>query len=445
MCKQGNNRSNNNYGKGKGNQKKKGSNNGNTSSTSKARKIYTIVDVIFDIGDVKHAANVDTHLKVFVAYIRQSNVYGDYRQKMADALVDEVPDTDLITEPHYSDAAYRNSIDQELQPSEWAGVQDLLKMKYCQDRQEYQKRKKAHEDNTVSAASALFQKCTPRLQQRIENGEDMAKLNADAIKMKKAIKSYATSFAPKAHPLLHVIDAVRALFNIKQADDVDVEAYGKKLTSAKKILVERMGCKIIPIKYMEQMDGYDASNGNKVKECQDKAWDELVAMIGVLGVNDIKYKSMKEELKVDYSKGHCNYPKTIPSLKQQLDGRQWDANPNTTNRGNGKSTGLSKEAKEARAALIEAGSVPQSNFYQKSNKEGRCHCCGSKNHLLPKCPRKDDTAPNKWYQVTGVSLFQEVTTTQEGGDASAITATQASQASGSRSGRSSQARGGQKI
>ena len=52
-----------------------------------------------------------------------------------------------------------------------------------------------------------------------------------------------------------------------------------------------------------------------MKEYQDKAWDELIAMIGVLGVNDTKYKSMKEELKVDYSKGHCNYPKTIPSLK----------------------------------------------------------------------------------------------------------------------------------
>ena len=119
-----------------------------------------------------------------------------------------------------------------------------------------------------------------------------------------------------------------------------------------------MGCKIIPIKYMEQMDGYDASNTNKVKECQDKTWDELVAMIGVLGVNDIKYKSMKEELKVDYSKGHCNYPKTIPSLKQQLDGRRWDANPNSNTRGNGKTTGLSKEAKEAKEALIEAGAVP---------------------------------------------------------------------------------------
>ena len=88
---------------------------------------------------------------------------------------------------------------QSIQPGEWAGVQDLLKMKYSQDRDEYKKRKKAYEDNTVAAASAVFQKCTPRLQQTIKNGENMAKLNADAIKMKKAIKSCATSFAPKAH------------------------------------------------------------------------------------------------------------------------------------------------------------------------------------------------------------------------------------------------------
>ena len=137
---------------------------------------------------------------------------------MADALVNEVPDADLIKELH-----------KDLEPSEWTGVQDLLKMKYFQDRDEYRERKKAYEDNTVAAASALFQKCPPRLQQRIENGEDMAKLNADAIKMKSAINSYATSFATKAHPLLHVIDAIRALFNFKQADDFNVEAYGKKL------------------------------------------------------------------------------------------------------------------------------------------------------------------------------------------------------------------------
>ena len=37
-----------------------------------------IADVIFDIGDAKHAANVDAHMKVFVSHIRQLKVHGDY-------------------------------------------------------------------------------------------------------------------------------------------------------------------------------------------------------------------------------------------------------------------------------------------------------------------------------------------------------------------------------
>ena len=41
---------------------------------------------------------------------------------------------------------------------------------------------------------------------------------------------------------------------------------------------------------------------------------------------------------------------------------------------------------------------------------------------------------NQWHQVTGVSLFQEVTTTQGGGDASTITASQASQSGGGQAG-----------
>ena len=66
---------------------------------------------------------------------------------MVDALVDEVADIDPIKEPQHNDAAYKNSVDKDKQPTDWAGVQDLLKTKYSQDREEYQKRKKASEDN----------------------------------------------------------------------------------------------------------------------------------------------------------------------------------------------------------------------------------------------------------------------------------------------------------
>ena len=73
------------------------------------------------------------------------------------------------------------------------------------------------------AASELFSKCTQRLQTGIKNGSDLSVLEKDGIKMKQAIRSFAMAYKLNAHPLLYVIDVVKALFNIKQQDDVDVK------------------------------------------------------------------------------------------------------------------------------------------------------------------------------------------------------------------------------
>ena len=156
----------------------------------------------------------------------------------------------------------------------------------------------------------------------------MTTLEANAIEMKKAIRMHATSFSPTAHPLLHIIDAIKALFTIKQGDEVDVETYSKRLTSAKKVMVERLGATIAPVSYAKTLANHNPSNP---KDAEKQAWEELVAMLGVLGANDTKYKSWKEELKNDHSKGYQNYPKSITELKQQLTTRKWDATPTKKN------------------------------------------------------------------------------------------------------------------
>ena len=94
---------------------------------------------------------------------------------------------------------------------------------------------------------------------------DMDVLYGDCIEIKRAIRIYATSYSPDGHPLMQVIEGLRTLLNIRQADDVDTETYGKKLKSAMKIVEERLGCMIVPIKYMEEQDWYkkDESDGKK--------------------------------------------------------------------------------------------------------------------------------------------------------------------------------------
>ena len=96
-----------------------------------------------------------------------------------------------------------------------------------------------------------------------------------------------------------------------------------------KIFEERVGCKLVPVNYMKTMSGYSDSLPDKdKKKFQDDAWDELCGFIGTQGLNDTKYKSLKENLKHEYAKGNNNqYPKSIKEIKPRIEGRTWDAVP----------------------------------------------------------------------------------------------------------------------
>ena len=64
--------------------------NGNgASTTSTTKKLYTIDDVRFDIGDAKSAANITNNMRTFISHIRTSLKYGEYRQEVADAIEKE--------------------------------------------------------------------------------------------------------------------------------------------------------------------------------------------------------------------------------------------------------------------------------------------------------------------------------------------------------------------
>ncbi len=148
----------------------------------------------------------------------------------------------------------------------------------------------------------------------------------------------------------------------------------------KKIFVERLGCKLIPVQYMESMKDFVEARRTKFEE---RAWEELVAFIGTQGLNDTKYKSLKENLKEDFAKKQDNYPKTVKDIKPRIEYRTWDAAPKKKEK---KSDSKLSDAKKKEYS--EAGADTQANFYQKSVNKKQCHCCGSKGHFVPKCEKK---------------------------------------------------------
>ena len=387
---------------GNGSNGKKGS---NSTASSTPKKPRTIEDVHFDVGDAKKAANASANVEVLIAHIRQSEQFGIHRQWMADALEDDKADAPV--KPKLGDCVIQRAMGED--NDSFTARQKMSNGQFSRDVERCEARVMAYENNTRAAASLMHSKCSTVLQQRIKNRETLHKLMRDALKMKEAIRSHATAPKLNAHPLIHVIDAFRALFGIRQQDDVSIEDYGKNLTSAKKTLTERLGCKLVPVKCMETLDGYDVA---KKAEFETEAWNRLIAVIGVQGANDTKCKSMKEDLKVSHANKRNEYPVSVAELKPQLDARKWDANPNNKKKDNGSSSnGKDKGKPEASAiekAARRAGAQPNASFYQQSSKEKKGHCCGSKNHLLPNCPHKDTAPKNQWYQVTGKCMFQEI-------------------------------------
>ena len=128
-------------------------------------------------------------------------------------------------------------------------------------------------------------------------------------------------------------------------------------------------------------------------------------------------------------------------LKVQLEAGTQDAKPQSNNNNNkgGSKSSNSKDRNTnkhwtaadhaAHRANLDAGMDEHTQFHQRSKEEKRCHCCGSKNHLLPQCQHKDSTPADKWHQKTGRCMFIESQNhSMPGDDNSTIAATVAAPA-----------------
>ena len=288
--------------------KKKKTNGNGSSSTTTTKTVNTIKDVEFKIGDARSAANFDANFQVLLAHIGSPEAnYGDYRHDIVTAL-----DTDTAAVFEEPTTSFTNPHDATTKKEAHDAWNLTIPVRYEQALKTHQARCLAYQSNNKSAAALMYSKCTKNLKERLESAvSNFDAVKTDALKLKKEIKKYSTSFRPEAHPLMQVVDALRAFVTFKQTDEENVETYAKKLKSVKKVLVERLGCKIVPINCMKSKANYDMFNDAKY---QNEAWDELATMIGVLGAHDGKYKSMKEELKNDWTMNQDHYPKTIESL-----------------------------------------------------------------------------------------------------------------------------------
>jgi hypothetical protein len=126
---------------------------------------------------------------------------------------------------------------------------------------------------------------------------------------------------------------------------------------------------------MNQMDGYDENDSEKVEKCCIKAFQLFMAFLYLDNSDNQKYGSLLSGLQTQQSLGNNQYPKTITEAKNVLSNHRFDSVGRTRQPGSKKET--DQEADKEEKLEI--------SFVQM---EGKCYCCAKGGHKLPQCRHK---------------------------------------------------------
>ena len=98
--------------------------------------------------------------------------------------------------------------------------------------------------------------------------------------------------------------SIKLCFNLKQMEKENVHEYFNRFKISTEIMESSIGGPIQLTKYVERMDGYDIKNTIRTQKLSKIAYDQLLAFLYMENSNQIKFKSVCNE--VDNL-----YPKTI--------------------------------------------------------------------------------------------------------------------------------------
>jgi hypothetical protein len=111
------------------------------------------------------------------------------------------------------------------------------------------------------------------MQNKIESRKDFEKtIKYNPIELLKAIKEHALNYQEHRYEMSIILDALRAVINLRQKDNESLQDYTKRFKKAKDVLESHIRGPIELTKFMKSMDDYDKTAKDKVDKCRRKAF-----------------------------------------------------------------------------------------------------------------------------------------------------------------------------
>ena len=363
-------------------------------------------DYQYKIGSSKNASDYIEITKHLIAHIKKEHQYG---QDIGTALEKkEEMDFSAMGPKLVVHAAQENVAEAEI-----ARRNKQAEMEFQSEHDAFVTRKKKYQENRGKAYAFLWSHCSKAMQQKIQSRSNYETIENNPIELLRAIHEHSISYQENQHAMRIILDAMRGLVNIKQYEDESLIDYTARFKSARDVFKAQIGGTISLTKFMESMDGYNATSVAAVAQCQSKACNKFLAYIYLDNADESKHGSLMSTLATQWSLGTKQCPKDLVEASMVLSDRRFDStyHENKKKRSQQRTSNNNNNNNPADSRVP----VHEVTFAQM---EGRCYCCGKPGHYSPDCRHKNKPK-SEWAinQKANAMLAQHGSTTGSSGDA----------------------------
>lgn len=253
------------------------------------------------------------------------------------------------------------------------------------------------DDNVTKAYALIFQSyCSASMQVAVKELPNFeSDIRNDPFKLLEEVQKLMHTPMRARYPLLSLSESLAKVVNLRQLENEELIDYMERFKQERNIARSQLGKGFLDsfIEYTPEWKeaGADVAAQKKIK---DEAFERFMAALFLRGANQAHYGKLMEDLRTQYSLGNCQYPKTLQDavdvMRQIKIGKK---KKNTTDR------------RENDRSGNERPSATESSFAQRS--EGRkCYCCGSPDHIVPNCDKKNSIPRDQWFDRTQTMHYQ---------------------------------------
>ena len=344
-------------------------------------KKNSLADHSYYLGSSSQASDYETTTDFIINYIKKTYSEG---KDIADALTDlKAQDTDKW-KPNLQVSSITGAGAQEVIKRETETRQ--FEIEFKQELSTYTSRKRQYQENLIKAYALIRERCTDAMKIKIESRSDFtSKIKDNPIELLLAVKQHSLNYQEYRYDMSIMSDSFRNLLTTKQKEGENLAAYTKRFKTASEILESHFGGPLINMAAVKRHPTYnDQLTQDEINKIGVIVHQQFLSYLLLEQADQKKYGSLMTVLSTQHSLGNDQYPRNLSQATNVLSNHRHDVGKGKPNNNNNKK----KEEEEEDKAHMPL------SFAQI---EGRCYCCGAKDHKSPKCPNNKKTPKDEWW------------------------------------------------